>query len=111
MKGTAMKFLNVRQFTLGTAAACMLVSTVFGMPTANADRDNDTPVGANIIRSSERGQTRAQGTVRSVHIGALNGGQVSAAAPIILSDGNAATLPCGIKFVVTSGQPNINWPC
>ena len=107
-----MKFSIVRRSVLGGAAACMLVSSMFGVASANAERGENASGGSKIIRSNERGQTSAHGIVRSVHIGALNGGQVSAGASIVLGDGNAASLPCiNTSYWATVGQPYVNWPC
>ena len=102
MKGIIMAFPNIRRVALGGAAFCMLASSFAGMASANAS-SGDT---MNIVRSNERGQVSAHGVVRSVHVGAVNPGMVSAGAPIVLSYGNATSLPClNTDGWNTRGQP------
>jgi len=100
--------VNITTKSLVLAVSSIAVVMGVGSGVANADHGDVGPV----LRSSERGQTSAHGIVRSVHIGALNGGQVSAGAPIVLSDGNRASLPCvNTSHWATVGQPFVNWPC
>jgi hypothetical protein len=84
-------------------AAPVLKSVVLGgltavalclAPTVHAD-DTKLPPGAPIIRSSDRGTAMAgPSDVRIAKIGQVQGGTVSAGAPILISDGNAAPPAC-----------------
>lgn len=98
----------VRRFTLTVAAAAMAAGPIIGMATANADSYE--------VRSADRGQVSVHkgSVVRTVKIGAINGGQVSKGAPIV-RDSYAATLPCvDTSHWATKGQDwayNSNFAC
>lgn len=111
LKGNNMASFGVRCVTLTAAAVAMAVAPAIGMATANADSRHGE------ITYTERGQVGAHTTslVRSVKIGALNGGQDSKGLPIILSGGNPASLPCvTTSYWATKGQDwaySSNFPC
>ena len=112
LKGNNMASFGVRCVTLTAAAVAMAVAPAIGMATANAEHSIHPDVSF-----TERGQVRAHtvSIVRSVKTGAINGGQESKGLPIIISDGNPASLPClTTSNWTTKGQDwayNSNFAC
>lgn len=85
------------QFSKTLIVAAASVGAFLGLAaTANADAN---------VTQSERGIVNANGIVRAVGKQAVMGGQISAGAPKLISDGNKAWIPCvSTEYWQTRGQ-------